>query len=88
MPVDLESQILKVLSSMKPGDRPATFGDLARRFGLSAGLISGYARQLVDKGMAAPSMVIQRGVPTLHGLLPLPVAPPKVPAESSAAAEQ
>lgn len=70
MPIDLEQQILKVLRGMTANDRPATFGDLARRFGANADLIARCGRQLVDQGLARPSMVEVRGVPKLHGLLP------------------
>jgi len=72
MPVDLDTQILTVLRGMKVSDRPATIGDLARRFGLSAAVISAAARRLVDGGAAAPSMIEIRGVPTLHRLLAQP----------------
>jgi hypothetical protein len=70
MPVDLEQQILNVLHGMKAGQRPATFGELARRFGANADLIARCGRQMVDKGLAKPSMVEIRGIRTLHGLLP------------------
>lgn len=55
---------------MNATDRPATIGDLARRFGLSAAIISASARRMVDNGTAKPSMIEIRGVPTLHGLMP------------------
>lgn len=71
MPMDLEQQILKVLGGMKADDRPATFGDLARRFGVTADLVGRCAKQMVDKGVAKPSMVMVRGAQTLHGLLPV-----------------
>ncbi len=70
MPIDMESQILTVLKGMSASGRPATFGDLARRFGVSAELIALHAKQLVADGRAEPSMVNVRGVPTLHGLMP------------------
>jgi DNA-binding Lrp family transcriptional regulator len=79
MPVDLDTQILKVLRAMNPGDRPATIGDLARRFGLSAAIILASARRMVDAGTAKPSMIEIHGVRTLHGLLPQ-AAPVAVPA--------
>jgi hypothetical protein len=70
MPVDLDTQILKVLRAMNVADRPATIGDLARRFGLSAAIIHASARRMVDAGTAKPSMIEIRGVQTLHGLMP------------------
>jgi hypothetical protein len=72
MPIDLEQQILAVLRAMPADARPATFGDLSRRFGVSSELISRCARDMVDRGVAAPSMVLVRGTSTLHGLLPAP----------------
>ncbi|HST81390.1 MAG TPA: hypothetical protein VLL08_06595 [Kineosporiaceae bacterium] len=66
----MESQILTVLKGMSASARPATFADLARRFGVSADLIALHAKQLVAQGRAEPSMVNVRGVPTLHGLMP------------------
>lgn len=62
---------------MNAADRPATIGDLARRFGLSAAIISASARRMVDAGTAKPSMIEIRGVRTLHGLMPqgVPAAP-------------
>lgn len=81
MPVTLETQIMTVLRTMTGADRPATIGDLARRFGLSAAIVSASARRLVDEGTARASMVEIRGVNTLHGLLPQP-------AQSGVAAEK
>lgn len=72
MPMDLEQQILQVLSGLRADGRPETFSDLARRFGVNKTLIAGCGRQMVDNGVAQPSMVMVRGVSTLHGLLPLP----------------
>ena len=72
VPIDMELQILSVLQGMNASARPATFGDLARRFGVSSDLIAVHAKQLVAEGRAQPSMVDVRGVPTLHGLMPKP----------------
>ena len=72
VPIDMELQILTVLQGMNASGRPATFGDLARRFGVSSDLIALHAKQLVAEGRAQPSMVNVRGVPTLHGLMPKP----------------
>ncbi|HEX8303629.1 MAG TPA: hypothetical protein VF612_02035 [Jatrophihabitans sp.] len=72
MPNDMELQILTVLQGMNASGRPATFGDLARAFGVSSDLIALHAKQLVAEGRAQPSMINVRGVPTLHGLMPLP----------------
>lgn len=81
MPVEMEEQILSVLRGMKAGDRPITFGELARRFGVSYDAISRYARNLVDGGLAETSMIRVRGSMTPHGLLPQPAAPqPAAPA--------
>jgi len=77
MPLDLEAQILKVLQGMGASDRPATIGDLARRFGANSHHVAGCAQQLVDKGLAQPSMVLKHGTNTLHGLLPQPAAAAK-----------
>ena len=63
---------------MKADDRPTTFGDLARRFGVSANLIASCAQQMVDKELALPSIILVRGTRKLHGLLPqraVPTAP-------------
>jgi hypothetical protein len=68
----MELQILTVLQGMNSAGRPATFGDLARRFGVSSDLVALHARQLVADGRAQPSMINVRGVPTLHGLMPQP----------------
>lgn len=76
MPVDLEQQILKVLRGMRPGQRPATIGDLSRQLGVTSQIISGCIRRMVESGSAQPSMIPVRGVPTLHGLLGQPVERP------------
>ncbi len=81
MPMDLEQQILKVLRGMSADTRPPTFGDLARRFGVTADLVAHSARLMVEKGLAKPSMIEIRGVSKMHGLLPQPA-----PAEVGAAA--
>ncbi len=72
MPVDIEQQILTLLQGMKVDSRPATFGDLARRFGVSYDVISRCSRRMVDAGLAQPSMISVKGTMTLHGLLPQP----------------
>lgn len=72
MPMDLEQQILKVLRGMSANTRPPTFGDLARRFGVTADLVAHSARRMVEKGIAKPSMVEIHGVSKMHGLLPQP----------------
>jgi hypothetical protein len=76
MPIDLESQILTFLRGMKTTDRPATFSDLARRFGTTVHVIQSCAGQMVDKGVAEPSMIMVRGSLTRHGLMPQPKAAP------------
>jgi hypothetical protein len=70
MPMNLEQQILVLLQGMKDGDRPLTFGDLARGFGVSHDAVARCARHMVDAGVARPSMISVRGTQTLHGLLP------------------
>jgi hypothetical protein len=77
VPIDIERQILAVLQGMKVSGRPATFADLARRFGVSSELIALHAKHLVSEGRAEPSMIDVRGVQTLHGLMPQPAAVPK-----------
>jgi hypothetical protein len=79
MPLDLEQQILKILRGMKAGDRPATVGDLSRRLGVGHQVIMGCTRRMVANGTAAPSMVLVKGVSTLHGLLAQPPAPSTSP---------
>jgi hypothetical protein len=74
--VDLDSHIMQVLGAMPKAARPVTIGDLARRFGVSPGVVLPAARRLVDTGLARAALVDVHGVPTLRGLLPLsPVAP-------------
>jgi len=73
MPADLEQQILNFLQAMKIDDRPATLGDLARRFGASKDVISRCARHMVDAGLAQPTMMTIHDTSKLHGLLPQPV---------------
>ena len=73
MVADLEQQILNFLQTMKIDDRPATLGDLARRFGASKDVISRCARHMVDAGLAQPSMMTIHDTSKLHGLLPQPV---------------
>lgn len=84
MPLDLEQQILKILRGMKSGDRPATVGDLSRRLGVGHQVIMGCSRRMVHTGTAQPSMILVKGVSTLHGLLGQPAAqatsPPAKPA--------
>lgn len=70
MPSNMEQQILTLLKGRKVDDRPMTFGDLARRFGVSYDAIARSAHNIVDSGLAEPSMIPVRGVMTLHGLLP------------------
>lgn len=70
MPIDIERQILTVLQGIDANSKPATLSDLARRFGVSSQLISLHAKHLIADGKAEGSMVLVRGVPTLHGLLP------------------
>ncbi len=82
MPMDLEQQILKVLRGMKPGDRPATVGDLSRRLGVSSQIIIGCTRQMVHSGTAQPSMIMVKGVETMHGLLGQPAVVSESPAPS------
>lgn len=76
MPTDMNSQILKAIRALSAADRPATFNDLARQFGVTAPLISSLSRQLVAKGLAEPCYVDIRGVRTMYGLMPQPAATP------------
>lgn len=74
--MDLDSHIMQVLGAMPKAARPVTIGDLARRFGVSPGVVLPAARRLVDTGLARAALVDVHGVPTLRGLLPLsPVGP-------------
>jgi hypothetical protein len=76
MPLDMEQQILVLLRGRKAGDRPLTFGDVARQFGVSYDSVARCAQLMVDTGLAKPAMIPVRGTPTLHGLLPQPAAEP------------
>lgn len=70
--MDLDQHILQVLTAEAGGSQPFTISDFARRFGVSPGVVLPAARRLVENGLARPSTVMVHGVPTLHGLLPLP----------------
>jgi hypothetical protein len=72
--MDMEQQILVLLRGMNAGDRPLTFGDVARQFGVSYDSVARCAQLMVDTGVAKPAMIPVRGTPTLHGLLPQPAA--------------
>ena len=69
--MDIDQHILNALSAISQDDRPITINDLARRFGLSAVVVRPAARRLVEAGRASATTVMVRGVPTLHGLLPV-----------------
>ena len=70
--MNIDQHILEVLASGAGRRRPVTIGDFARRFGVSPLIVLPAARRLVEDGLAAPSTVLVHGVPTLHGLIPLP----------------
>jgi hypothetical protein len=55
---------------MKAGDRPLTFGDVARHFGVSYDSVARCARLMVDTGVARPAMIPVCGTRALHGRLP------------------
>lgn len=74
--MDMEQQILKLLRGRRAGQRPLTFGDVARQFGVSYDSVARCARLMVDTGVAKPVMIPVRGTPTLHALLPQTVAEP------------
>lgn len=74
MPTPMEQQILVRLQGMKVSDRPLTFGDIARQFGVGYAVAERCAHLMVDAGLAKPAMLPVRGIPTLHGLLPQPRA--------------
>jgi hypothetical protein len=76
VPVDLEHQILKSLRALSSADRPATFNDLARQFGVNARLVASVGHQLVDRGLAQPSFVTIHGERKMFGLLPQPATKP------------
>jgi hypothetical protein len=70
----MEQAILDVLRGMKHGDKPVSYGELARRFGIGHHAIAGFARNLIDSGRAEASMIRVHGAMTAHGLLPQPQA--------------
>jgi hypothetical protein len=72
--MNIDDHILLVLASGAARRRPVTIGDFARRFGVSPRIVLPAAQRLVENGLAAPSMVLVHGVPTFHGLMPLPQA--------------
>jgi hypothetical protein len=72
--MNIDEHILQVLASGAGRSRPMTIGDFARWFGVSPLIVLPAARRLVENGLAAPSTVLVHGVPTLHGLRPLPTA--------------
>ncbi len=76
--MDLEDHILLLLRGMRTTDRPATIGDISRRFGASRTMVAGCIEQMVNRGTAQPAMILVDGVSTLHGLMgqaePAPVA--------------
>jgi hypothetical protein len=72
--VNLDNHILQILAA-RSSTRPVTISDLARQFGISPTVVLPTARHLVDNGLARPAMITVHGVPTLHGLLPLPATP-------------
>lgn len=75
--MNLDTHILKAIQARPVGSRAMTINDLSRQFGVSPFTALAAARRLVEDDLAAPSMVDVHGVPTLHGLVPLPVdAPP------------
>jgi hypothetical protein len=73
--MNIDQQMLRMLAARAPQDRPLTIGDFARDFGASPQIIVGAARRLVDGHLAEPYMVDVHGIPTLHGLSPLPREP-------------
>jgi hypothetical protein len=68
----IDEEMMRMLEGRAAQSPPLTIGDFARQFGASRMVIVGAARRLVDKNMAEPSMIDDHGVPTLHGLSPLP----------------
>ena len=76
--MDVDQHILKALRGRPAQSRPMTIGDLARQLGVTRMIVAPAAQRLVDEGLAQPSMIAVRGVPTLHGLLPLAAADPVV----------
>ncbi|HEY3736577.1 MAG TPA: winged helix-turn-helix domain-containing protein [Jatrophihabitans sp.] len=69
--MDLDKHILTTLNARADGRSPLTISDLARQLGANPFTIAMAARRLVESGLATASMVDSRGVPTLHGLLPI-----------------
>ena len=79
--MDVDQHILMALRSRPAQGRPMTIGDLARQLGISRIIVAPAAQRLVDDGLARPSVITVRGVPTLHGLLPLAAADPVAAAD-------
>ena len=75
MAASLETQILNSLQSLGVADRPMTFNEMARQFGLHGSLLATVGRQLVDRGLAEPAYADVHGVRTMYGLLPQPHGP-------------
>ena len=50
--MDMEQQILVLLRGMNAGDRPLTFGYVARQFGVSYDSVARCAQLMVDTGVA------------------------------------
>jgi DNA-binding MarR family transcriptional regulator len=72
--LDIDQHIMRVLATATTPSRPVTIGDLARQFGVSPTVVVPAARRLLDNGLASPFIVKVHGVPTLRGLVPLPVS--------------
>jgi len=71
--MNLDEHMLEILGARPGLKRPVTMNDFARRFGISTVVVRPAAARLVEAGLAVPSTVVVNGVPTLHGLLALPV---------------
>ena len=72
--MNLDTHILKAIQARPAGSRAMTINDLSREFGVTPFTALAAARRLVEDDLVAPSMINVHGVPTLHGLVPLPVA--------------
>ena len=73
--MDLDTHILRAIQG-RPGTSSAmTIGDLARQLGVNPAIVLAAAHRLVDEGLASPSTVSVRGVPTLRGISRLPTVP-------------
>jgi DNA-binding transcriptional regulator GbsR (MarR family) len=66
----LSEEVGQILNHTPVSSGPLTLASLARHFGVSNALMSSCAQEMIGRGVATPAYVNERGVQTLHGLLP------------------